>query len=154
MSRIGAPLRRIWEGAAGATTEENEMKYMLMMNATKADWSGFGQMPPADIMAHVKFMKSLNEELKASGELLDAQGLSLPQQAKIVRAKGADGKVAVTDGPFAEAKEFLAGYWLLECKSFERVVEIAARISAAPGRAGVPINIPVELREVGAPPEV
>jgi hypothetical protein len=129
------------------------MKYMLMMNATKADWQGFGKMPPEDIMAHIKFMKNLNVELKASGELVDAQGLSGPEQAKIVRAK-AGGGVAVTDGPFPEAKEFLAGYWVLECKSFERVVEIAGRISTAPGRGGVPMGIPVELREVGAPPEV
>jgi hypothetical protein len=130
------------------------MKYMLMMNAKKSDWAGFGKMPPEDIVAHVKFMKKLNEELKASGELVDAQGLSLPDQAKIVRAKGPNGDVAVTDGPFAEAKEFLAGYWLLDCKSFERVVEIAARISAAPGQGGVPLNIPVELREVGVAPDV
>jgi len=130
------------------------MKYMLMMNATKGDWSGFGKMPPQDIMAHIKFMKDLNVELKASRELVDAQGLSGPEQAKIVRAKGPGGGVAVTDGPFPEAKEFLAGYWLLECKSLERVVEIAARISAAPGVGGAPLNIPVELREVGAPPEV
>jgi hypothetical protein len=130
------------------------MKYMLMMNATKADWSGFGKMPPEDIMAHIRFMKSLNEELKVSREFVDAQGLTGPEQAKIVRAKGSTGGVAVTDGPFPESKEFLAGYWILECKSFERVVEIAARISAAPGRGGAPLNIPVELREVGAPPEV
>jgi len=127
------------------------MRYMLMMSAKRADWAGFGQMPPEDIQAHVQFMMTLNQELKASGELVDAQGLSGPEQAKIVQAGRAS---TVTDGPFAEAKEFLAGYWVLECRSMERVVEIALRISKAPGRGGAPLHIPVELRPIGAPPVV
>src|SRR6185436_16159703 len=55
-------------------SRRSQMKYMLMMNATKADWSGFGKMPPEDIMAYIRFMKGLNEELKASREFVDAQG--------------------------------------------------------------------------------
>ena len=129
------------------------MKYMLMMNATAKDWSGFGAMAPQDIQAHIGFMRQLNKELGASGELVDAQGLTGPEQAQVVRARGGEAP-AVTDGPFSEAKEFLAGYWVLDCRSHERVIEIAARISAAPGRGGAPLNIPVELRPIGAPPQV
>jgi hypothetical protein len=99
-------------------------------------------------------MMDLNADLKASGELLDAQGLSGPEQAKVLRTRPGGGPPAITDGPFPESKEFLAGYWLLECKSLERVYEIASRISGAPGRAGVPLNIPVEIRPVGVAPEV
>lgn len=128
------------------------MKYMLMMSGTRQQVQSFGAMMSGeDIRAHVDFMHKLNEELKASGELVDAQGLTGPEQAKVVRM-GTGGVPAVTDGPFAEAKEFLAGYWILECRSLERAVEIAGRISAAPGRAGEPLNIPVELRPVGQAP--
>jgi len=129
------------------------MKYMLMMNATQADWAGFETMAPEDIRAHVAFMRQLNKELSAAGELVDAQGLTGPEQAKVVRARGGEAP-AVTDGPFSETKEFLAGYWVLDCRSQERVIEIAARVSAAPGRAGVPLNIPVELRPIGSAPQV
>ena len=128
------------------------MKYMLMMNATKSDWSGFGQMAPEDIQAHIEFMIDLNKNLAASGELVDAQGLTGPEEAKVVRA-GKDGTPVVTDGPFPEAKEFLAGYWLLDVKNEARVLEIASKISAAPGRGGVPLIIPVEVRPVGSAPQ-
>ena len=128
------------------------MKYMLLMNSTKADWQTFGTLSPADIQAHVRFMKELNKELKASGELVDAQGLTVPAETKLVRAGAGGGPPVVTDGPFPEAKEFLAGYWLLDCKSPERVYEIAARISGAPGRAETPLNFAVEVRPVGVAP--
>jgi hypothetical protein len=128
------------------------VKYMLLMQASHANWQSFGAMAPAEIQAHIQFMFALNRDLKASGELVDAQGLSGPEQAKMVRA--APGGPAITDGPFPESKEFLAGYWLLECRSLERAVEIAARISSAPGPNGAPMNFPVELRPVGVPPQV
>jgi hypothetical protein len=130
------------------------MKYMLMMNATKKDWGAFATMSPADITAHIQFMKDLNKDLAASGELVDAQGLTPPDQTQIVRAGKSGGAPVVTDGPFPEAKEFLAGYWILDVRSPERVYEIAARISSAPGREGAPLYIPVELRQVGEAPKV
>ncbi|HVZ35634.1 MAG TPA: hypothetical protein VG963_24580, partial [Polyangiaceae bacterium] len=67
------------------------MKYMLMMNATQKDWASFGCMPRKDIKAHVEFMHELNRELKASGVFVDGQGLTGPEQAKIVRATGVGG---------------------------------------------------------------
>jgi len=130
------------------------MKYMLMMHATRAGWSeqGIGSWPPADIQAHIEFMLRLNKDLTQSGELVDAQGLAFPQDARIVRAQK-DGSPAVTDGPFAEAKEFLAGFWIVDCESTDRAYQIAARASAAPGKAGVPLNMPIEVRQVmSAPP--
>jgi hypothetical protein len=128
------------------------MKYMLLMNGTQENFKSFGSMPIQDIQAHIRFMHDLNRDLKSSGEFVDAQGLAPVDQAKQVRARASGGPV-VTDGPFAEAKEFLAGYWLLECKSLERAIEIAGRISGAPGRGGEPLNFTVELRPVGQAPE-
>jgi hypothetical protein len=128
------------------------MKYMLLMQATRAGWQSFGSMAREDIVAHVGFMKKLNEKLAASGELVDAQGLTPPAQARTVQATPGGGAPAITDGPFSEAKEFLAGYWLLECPGIERATEIAAYISTAPGRGGVPMNFPVEVRPVGVAP--
>jgi hypothetical protein len=129
------------------------MKYMLLMQATQTGWQSFGSMTPQDIGAHINFMKKLNEDLRASGEMVDAQGLTTPDEAKVVRAQSG-GAPAVTDGPFGEAKEFLAGYWLLECRTPERAIEIAAHISTAPGVNGVPMNFPVEVRPVGVAPKV
>jgi hypothetical protein len=130
------------------------MKYMLLMQATQTNWASFGTMPPEDIKAHIQFMKTLNVDLAASGELVSAEGLTGPEAAKQVRAREGGGAPIVTDGPFAEAKEFLAGYWILDCKTPERAIEIAARISTAPGRGGAPMNFPVELRPVGVAPDV
>jgi hypothetical protein len=130
------------------------MKYILMMMGTKAGWetSGIGTWPKKDIQAHIAFMMSLNKELKASGELVSAEGLAGPDQAKIVRA-GKDGS-PITDGVFPESKEFLAGYWIVDVETPERAYAIAARASTAPGPGGVPMSMPIEVRQVlGGPPE-
>jgi hypothetical protein len=130
------------------------MKYMLMMHAPKVGWkdAGIGTWPPEDIKAHINFMHRFNKELVEAGELVSAQGLNLPEEARIVRAAKSSGTPEVTDGPFAEAKEFLAGFWIIDCESKERAYELAARISAAPGKAGVPMNMPIEVREVMSAP--
>jgi hypothetical protein len=126
---------------------------MLMMHAPRAGWkeAGIGTWPPEDIKAHINFMHTLNEELTDSGEFVDAQGLDLPQEARIVRA-GKGGAPEVTDGPYPEAKEFLAGFWVIDCDNKERAYEIAARASAAPGKGGVPLNMPIEVRQVMSAP--
>lgn len=128
------------------------MKYMVLMNATQSNWSSFGSMSADDIRAHIDFMLKTNADLKASGELVDAQGLTGPEQAKLVSAR-TGGPPVVTDGPFAEAKEFLAGFWIVNM-SPERVIEFAAHISSAPGVGGVPMNFPVEVRPIGEAPNV
>jgi hypothetical protein len=130
------------------------MKFMLMMHAPRAGWTnaGIGTWPPQDIRAHIDFMIGLNKDLKASGEFVDAQGLAGPEEALVVRAN-AHGAPEVTDGPFAEAKEFLAGFWIIDCDSKESAYAVAARASAAPGKGGKPMNMPIEVRQVmSAPP--
>jgi hypothetical protein len=130
------------------------MKYMLMMNAPRGDgeW-GIMNWAPQDLKAHINFMIDLNKELVQSGELVGAEGLSAPGEARIVRASKT-GAPEVTDGPFAEAKEFLAGYWIVDVENTKRAYEIAARASAAPGPGGTPLNMPIEVRQVmsGPPP--
>lgn len=130
------------------------MKFMLMMHAPRGTggWS-VTEWRPEDLMAHIAFMKRFGKELEESGELVGAEGLAGPEQARVVRA-GRAGAPEVTDGPFAESKEFLAGYWIVDCESPQRAYEIAARASAAPGPGGAPLNMPIEVREVMSAPPV
>lgn len=128
------------------------MKYMLMMHAPrgKGDWQ-VPDWPPQALKAHIDFMMRLNKDLTQAGELVGAEGLAGPDQARIVRARKEDAP-EVTDGPFPEAKEFLAGYWIVDCDSVERVYQIAARASSAPGPDGKPLGIPIEVRQVMSAP--
>jgi hypothetical protein len=129
------------------------MKYMMMMHTPRGtgDYQ-VSQWSPDDFKAHIAFMHAFNQELMDAGERVDAQGLAAPGEAKLVRA-GKDG-APVTDGPFPEAKEFLAGYWIIDVDSPERAYELAAKASAAPGPGGVPLNMAIEVRQVmSAPPQ-
>ena len=129
------------------------MKYMLMMNVPGKGPYQIGGWPKSDIQAHIAFMIALNTKLRAAGEMVGAEGLSSPDQARLVRA-GADG-APVTDGVFPESKEFLAGYWIVDVESPARAYQIAAEASAAPGLGGAPLNMGIEVREVmsGPPPD-
>lgn len=124
------------------------MKFMLMMHAPRGD-GGYqiASWSPDEFKAHIAFMHDLNKDLRASGELVGAEGLAPPGDARVVRVS-ADGLPAVTDGPFAEGKEFLAGYWIVQVDRAERAHEIAARASSAPGPGGKPMRIPIEVRQV------
>src|SRR6185436_457728 len=128
------------------------MKFMLMMNAPRGngDWA-VANWKPEELKAHIGFMARFHEELKAEGALVGAEGLATPGEARIVRA-GKSGSPEVTDGPFAEAKEFLAGYWIVDVESPQQAYAIAARASAAPGPGGKPMNMPIEVREVMSAP--
>lgn len=124
------------------------MKFMLMMHAPRgsgdyeiSSWS------EDDFKAHIAFMGRLNKELKEEGALVGVEGLTPPSQARIVRA-GRNGKPEVTDGPFAESKEFLAGYWIVDVETPEQAYAIAARASSAPGPGGKPLDMPIEVRPV------
>lgn len=130
------------------------MKYMLMMNVPSGGPYQIASWPEKDIKAHIAFMVSFSKKLTASGELVASEGLSAPDQAKLVRA-GDDGR-PITDGVFPESKEFLAGYWILDVESPERAYQIAAEASAAPGPGGKPLNMPIEVRQVMSvpPPEL
>ena len=129
------------------------MRYMLMMHAPKGtgiyainSWS------PEDVKNHIGHMHELNKRLKSNGEFVDAQGLTPPGEARLVRA-GKNG-VPATDGPFAESKEFLVGYWIVDVDRPERAYEIAGEASAAPGPGGAAMSIPIEVRQVmSSPPD-
>ena len=128
------------------------MKYMLMMNAPRGDGSyAVNKWSPAELKAHIAFMHALNKDLKSSGELVSAEGLASPGEAKLVRV-GKNGQPA-TDGVFPETKDFLAGFWIVDVDRPERAWEIAAKASSAPGPGGQPLVIPIEVRQVmSAPP--
>jgi hypothetical protein len=131
------------------------MKFMLMMNAPRGksgDWSVVNW-TPEELKAHVGFMVRFNKELRAEGALVGAEGLASPGEARIVRA-GKGGAPEVTDGPFAESKEFLAGYWIVDVESAQQAYAIAGRASAAPGPGGKPLNLPIEVRQVMSGPPV
>jgi hypothetical protein len=122
------------------------MKYMLMMNTPSGGPYQIAQWKKQDIEAHMAFMGRLNKKLSASGELAGAEGLSGPDQAKLVRG-GANGE-PVTDGVFPESKEFLAGFWIVDVDSPERAYAIAAEASMAPGPGGEPLRLAIEVRQV------
>ena len=126
------------------------MKYMLMMNHPGKGAYQIASWPKDDIARHIQFMKTFATKLGAAGELVGAEGLSGPDQAKLVRA-GADG-APITDGVFPESKEFLVGYWIVDVDSPERAYRIAAEASAAPGVGGQPLNMGIEVRQVMSAP--
>jgi hypothetical protein len=129
------------------------MKYMLLKTYSAAANCDVPllQWKPEEIQAHIDFQRALGEELSKSGELVDAQGLAWPDEARIVTSDGRSAPV-ITDGPFPESKEFLAGYWLVDVDSPERAVEIAAKASAAPGPNGEPIGEYIEVRALMSAP--
>jgi hypothetical protein len=125
---------------------------MLMMHAPRGTGEyQVNSWAPDDLQAHMTFMNDFNKELTEAGELVGGEGLAAPGAAKVVRADR-NGMPAVTDGPFPEAKEFLAGYWIVEVDTPERAYEIAAKASAAPGPGGAPLIIPIEVRQVMSGP--
>ena len=126
------------------------MRFMLLQHYAPAENCDrpMHEWRPEDIQAHIAFQQALNAELAATGELLDAQGLS--ERARTVTSNGT--APVITDGPYPESKELLAGYRLIEVDTLERALEIAARASAAPGPDGAPIGDHIEVREVMAAP--
>lgn len=107
---------------------------------------------PADVKGHIDFQQTFNEELTERGELVDAQGLAAPELARFVVSDGT-GAPVVTDGPFPESKELLAGYRVIDVETVDRAIEIAAQASAAPGPNGAPIRQPIEVREIMSAPD-
>jgi hypothetical protein len=124
------------------------MKYMLMMNTPRGTGEyGITKWSPEDFQAHIAFMHRFNKDLADAGELVAAEGLAAPGEAKLVRA-GRNGGPPATDGVFPEAKEFLAGFWIIDVDRPERAYEIAGKASAAPGPGGKPLTIPIEVRQI------
>jgi len=131
-------------------------KYLLIVNFQ----SGVVDTPmeewkPEEITAHLDYYRALQKELVESGELVDSEVLAGPDLAKIVTGDGRTAPV-VTDGPFQEFKEWVAGYQIVEVPDEARAIEIASRISAVPGPGGVAIEQPIHVRRImdGAPSDV
>ncbi|HKA67951.1 MAG TPA: YciI family protein [Actinomycetes bacterium] len=112
-----------------------------VVEAPMTEWA------PDDVRAHLDYYEALNEELADSGELIAANALTGPELAKVVTSDGSSTRV-ITDGPFAESKELLAGYELVDVESEERAVEIAARFSCVPGPGGMPLQQPIGVRRL------
>jgi hypothetical protein len=134
--------------------KDEAMRFMLLQNygEVESNCPPMGEWAPGDVKAHIDFQHALNEQLAKSGELVDAQGLAGPEQAKFVVSDGATAPV-ITDGPYPESKELLAGYRLVDVESAARAIEIAALASAAPGFNGEPIRQPIEVRQVLSAPD-
>ena len=132
------------------------MKYMLMMHAPRAGWeqAGIATWPPEDIKAHIGFMKQFAKELKDAGELVGAEGLASPEQARVVRA-GKDGAPEVTDGAVRRGQGVPRRLLDRRRRDARSAPTRSPReASAAPGTGGAPMNMPIEVRQVmSAPPE-
>ncbi|HEY2221604.1 YciI family protein [Actinomycetospora sp.] len=125
------------------------MKFLLLTrhNASEADIRPMAEWDPADAEAHLAALRAINEQLTESGELLVMQALADPAAGRIVHGLDA-GTPIVTDGPYPESTELLAGYQLVDVVDEDRALEIAAQVAAAPGPGGKPINNRIEVRAV------
>ncbi len=129
------------------------MKYMIMTFASQQSYEEMVGKPaveaawtPEDHAAIGAFMEEFNQELLDSGELVETRGLSFPVHARRVDLR--QGVPVVTDGPYAEAEEVLAGYWVVECDSFDRATEIAARLTSCPGPGHVRARASADVRPI------
>ena len=127
------------------------MKYMMHMNVKGGSYQMEGW-APNDIKAMVDFMDRFNAELQKNGQWVFAEGLVAPELTRIVKADD-HGRPVVTDGPFAESKEFIAGFWIVDVKDADEAYRLAAKVSTCPGPGGKPLNMPLEVRAVGDAPK-
>jgi hypothetical protein len=129
------------------------VKYMILTYGSQEDYDGMAGKAtekPAwsaeDFAAMVTFMQSFNKDLEESGELVETRGLTAPVHTRRLRLQ--DGVPVVTDGPYAETQEVLAGYWIVECASFDRATEIAARLTSCPAPEHVAATAVADVRPI------
>ena len=129
------------------------MKYMILTFASQQDYQEMGGRPtepapwtPEDFAALGAFMQAFNQELLDSGELVETRGLSAPVHSCRIRLQ--EGVPVVTDGPYAEAEEVLAGYWVVDCARFDRATEIASRLASCPGPEHVRARAYADVRPI------
>ncbi|HEY7276087.1 MAG TPA: YciI family protein [Trebonia sp.] len=133
------------------------MKYLLLKHyrggpVPAVDLVPMDQWTPAEVDAHMQFMNDFAARLEETGELVEGQALA-PEGA-FVRYDG-EGRPPVTDGPFAETKDLIAGWYVIDVESWDRAVQLAGELSAAPGPGGKPIHEWLEVRPfLTAPPAV
>jgi len=122
-------------------------KYLMLKHyrgaPTPSDWVPMDQWTPEEVAAHMQYMSDFADRLVETGEFVDAQALA--EEGTFVRFDG-EGRPPVTDGPFAETKDLIAGWMVIDVDSHERALELAAELSAAPGVGGRPIREWLELR--------
>lgn len=122
-------------------------KYLMLKHYKMApeymQYVPMDQWTPAEVDAHMKYMNDFADRLKETGEFVDSQALS--DEGTFVRFDG-EGKPPVTDGPFAETKDLIAGFMVIDVDSYDRALELAGELSAAPGAGGEPIREWLELR--------
>ena len=110
------------------------------------------QRTPEEFSAHMQYMRDFATRLEGTGEFVDGQALS--PEGTFVRYDG-EGRPPVTDGPFAETKDLIAGFMIIDVASYQRAVELAGELSAAPGAGGKPIHEWLEVRPfMGAPTSI
>ncbi|HZE40299.1 MAG TPA: YciI family protein [Stackebrandtia sp.] len=131
------------------------MKYMILSFGSQQDYdemAGGGDRPwtGAEVGAMVEFMTKLNNDLEASGELVETRGLAAPVHTR--RIGRSHGDNVVTDGPYAETQEVLAGYWVVECDSFDRATEIASMLGDCPAPAHVVVRGYADVRPIAEGP--
>jgi hypothetical protein len=124
------------------------VKYLLLKHyrggpAPALDVAPMDRWTPADVDAHMQYMRDFAARLEASGEFVDSQALA--PGGMFVRY-GGEGRPPVTDGPFAETKDLIAGWMVIDVESFDRAVELAGELSAAPGPGGEPMHEWLEVR--------
>jgi len=159
MSRIGAWLRPPSEHGHNGPyrTKENMMtKYLLLKHyrgaPTPVNNVPMDRWTPEEVSAHIKYMQDFAGRLEGTGEFVDSQALS--PEGTFVRYDG-EGRPPVTDGPFAETKDLIAGWMVIDVETYERALELAGELSAAPGAGGTPIHEWLEVRPfLTAPPTI
>ncbi|GAA1219531.1 YciI family protein [Prauserella alba] len=124
------------------------MKYLLLKHyrggpEPVVDYETIDHWSPDEVDAHMRYMSDFASKLEATGEFVDAQALA--PEGTFVRYDG-EGRPPVTDGPFAETKDLVAGWMVIDVESHERALELAGELSAAPGPGGEPIHEWLELR--------
>jgi hypothetical protein len=129
------------------------VKYMILTYGSQQDYdamagkaTGKQAWSAEDFAAMGEFMESFTKELVESGELVETRGLSAPVHTRRLQLR--EGVPVVTDGPYAETQEVLAGYWIVECESFDRATEIAARLAACPAPDDVAASAVADVRPV------
>jgi hypothetical protein len=130
------------------------MKYMILLYGSQLDYDaltgkaapGKPVWAPEDFAAMGAFMAGFSKDLTESGELVETRGLTAPVHARRLQLVG--GAPVVTDGPYAETQEVLAGYWIVDCESFDRATQIAARLTDCPGPAGAATDAVVDVRPI------
>lgn len=122
-------------------------KYLMLKHYKMApeymQYTPMDQWSPDEVDAHINYMNDFADRLKETGEFVDSQALA-PEGA-FVRFDG-DGKPPVTDGPFPETKDLIAGWMVIDVDSYDRALALAGELSAAPGAGGEPIREWLELR--------